>query len=420
MFVAVLSLAGLALNVLSSKRGLWSAASVFLFVFWCFHFGIVMVNTLDVDIAQYSEATHLWYWIDSPGYVKAEALALVGLQAYVFGTVVGSNKPAGEYSPRLFTEEVRIFQPQILALGLLGVGVVGWLAVLLSSGGLSMLFSTYGTYLERTSSSPGLGYFYVLIGIGLACLSVASRRVLIAGLLLFGLWALAAFLIGLRGEVLFPLVTFLIVYARRRRLRTDFRLLLFTVAMLSMISFVRAYRVGDPISKNSFNPLFGLMEMGGSLQTVVMVDHWLESGIDRLRLGETLWAPVERILSRVLPLEREPGELDMRLMNVAISERNGPYGFSPVAEGYINFGMPGVIAVMLLLSIILNRIDAASVSLRGDVVIACIVCILLSFVRNSFAHIPGQCLLALGIVQAYFLLIKKRVYARPAYLGKIE
>jgi hypothetical protein len=137
-------------------------------------------------------------------------------------------------------------------------------------------------------------------------------------------------------------------------------------------------------------------------------------------LGETFWAPAERILAKVLPLQIEPGERDFRLMNVAISERNGPYGFSPVAEGYINFGMPGVIAVMLLLSIILNRVDGAAVSLRGDMVIACIVCILLSFVRNSFAHIPGQCLLTIGLVQGYFLLIKKRVYARPAYFGEVK
>ena len=79
-------------------------------------------------------------------------------------------------------------------------------------------------------------------------------------------------------------------------------------------------------------------EMGGSLHPVEKVVRWRAEG-DPLEMGASYWAPIERGAARVLPgLQTSVAEDDMRIMNVLVTDRVGPIGFSPVAEAYRNFG----------------------------------------------------------------------------------
>ena len=97
--------------------------------------------------------------------------------------------------------------------------------------------------------------------------------------------------------------------------------------------------------------------MGGSLHPVENVVRWRAEG-DPLELGASYWAPLERAAAWVLPgLGTAAAEDDMRIMNVLVTDRVGPIGFSPVAEAYRNFGAPGVAIVLGLLGAALAWID---------------------------------------------------------------
>lgn len=280
---------------------------------------------------------------------------------------------------------------------------------MLSMGGVSALFAGYAFYLRFIENYPLISTIYWAIGVGLAMLGVINDwKKIRPGILIFVGWSLIAFVMGLRGEVLYPASAFLVTYSRQTRLPQSPWLLVIPVILLSLISFVRVYRVDEQVNSESFNPIYGLLELGGSLQTVVIAEDWVHNGTDHFHYGETIWAPFDRLLDRVILANRADGGKDMRLMNVAMSERNGPYGFSPIAEGYINMGATGVVILMMLLSILLNYFDTRPVGILTDPLTGGITFILFTFVRNSFSHIPGQTLLLATIIMLTYGIFRKR------------
>ncbi|MBS1586543.1 MAG: O-antigen polysaccharide polymerase Wzy [Bacteroidetes bacterium] len=411
LYVSLVSAACIYLNVRHSVRGLWSASSIFIIIFWCFHFGVILSNAFGLNIASVTGNDIFWQWIDSPFYTKAEGLALIGIAAFSLITVLRSNhlpeKPEEETES---LQDSRYFKPLlILAYVLVLGGIGGWLYIMLSMGGVQALFAGYAFYLRFIEDYPSISIVYWAIGVGLAMLGVVNdwRRIRV-GFIIFITWSLIAFIMGLRGEVLYPACAFLVTFARQRQLSQKPVLLVIPVVLLSLISFVRVFRVDETVNAESFNPLYGLLELGGSLQTVVIAEEWINDGTDHFRYGETIIAPFDRMLDRVTLSQRVDADQDFRLMNVAMGERNGPYGFSPVAEGYMNLGALGVAILMALLSLLLNFFDSKPSGIFIDPLAGGITFILFTFIRNSFSHIPGQTLLLAGIIMTTYGIFRKR------------
>ncbi len=414
LYVSLVSLACLYMNVKYSVRGIWAASSIFMVIFWCFHFGVNIALAMNMDIERATDNDLIWRWLSSPLYPKAEALAILGLAAFALITVVRSNDErteAIEKEQEKERDEDRTESPHYKPLKILAyiflVGGIGyWTFIMMSMGGVAALFAGYGTYLMFVENYPIISLIYWGIGVGITMLGViGNKKDILPGVILFAVWGAIAFVIGLRGDVMYPASAFIVCYARQVKLNWKPRYALVVVVILSMISFVREYRVDGTVNQNSFNPVFGLIEMGGSLQTVVIVQDWVSSGIDKFRYGATLYGPVERIIDRVTLVPVDNSLPDTRQMNVMIMERNGPYGFSPIAEGFINMGAMGVVILMVLLSLFLNFYDTRPASVLTDSYLGGITYILFTFIRNSFTHIPGQCLLlavTLTIVYAFF------------------
>lgn len=411
-YVCLLSGLCLYLNIRYSVRGLWSASSIFIVIFWCFHFGVILSNAAGLNIASATGNDIFWRWIDSPYYTHAEGLALLGIAAFTFITLLRSNKYPEEEEEDIteHLSESPYYRPlTVLGYALLLGGISGWFYIMLSMGGVSALFAGYAFYLRFIENYPLISTIYWAIGVGLAMLGVINDwKKIRPGILIFVGWSLIAFVMGLRGEVLYPASAFLVTYSRQTRLPQSPWLLVIPVILLSLISFVRVYRVDEQVNSESFNPIYGLLELGGSLQTVVIAEDWVHNGTDHFHYGETIWAPFDRLLDRVILNNRADGGKDMRLMNVAMSERNGPYGFSPIAEGYINMGATGVVILMMLLSILLNYFDTRPVGILTDPLTGGITFILFTFVRNSFSHIPGQTLLLATIIMLTYGIFRKR------------
>ena len=406
--ISLMSAVCIYVNVKFSVRGLWSASSIFIIIFWCFHFGVILSNAVGINISAVTGNDIFWQWIDSPFYTKAEGLALIGLAAFSAVTLLRSNHLPPEENEDLTPS--RYYRPlEILAYLLLLGGIGGWLYVMLSMGGISALFAGYAFYLKFIEDYASISIIYWAIGVGLALLGVVNEwKKIRTGIILFLMWGLIAFVMGLRGEVLYPASAFLVTYARQAKLPQNVRLLIVPIILLSLISFVRVFRVDETVNSDSFNPIYGLLELGGSLQTVVIAEEWISDGTDHFRYGETLIAPFDRMLDRVILASRPDAEKDFRLMNVAMGERNGPYGFSPVAEGYMNLGAAGVMILMSLLSLLLNYFDSQPPGIFTDPLTGGITFILFTFIRNSFSHIPGQSLLLTAIIMITYGIFRKR------------
>jgi prepilin signal peptidase PulO-like enzyme (type II secretory pathway) len=112
---------------------------------------------------------------------------------------------------------------------------------------------------------------------------------------------------------------------------------------------------------------------------------------------------------------RIPAEHDDRIMNILISRRVGPIGFSPVAEAYRNFGDAGPFLVMMLVGIILALLDRRPRTAESQLAVAVVMIPLLINVRNSFVPIPAQ--LVMGAALLLLLLVLRRVSTASAPAG---
>ncbi|GHE89821.1 hypothetical protein GCM10011501_19260 [Thalassotalea profundi] len=267
--------------------------------------------------------------------------------------------------------------------------------------------SSYGAYLAIVKSSPliTLLFVYIYLFIGMAIVFVAASYREGFGytyFIVFAIWGLFAFKVGLRGEVMFPTAVIAAILGRRRIPLKTHKLFIVVSLMLFATIIVKNARIsGDYSSVDNINPLNAIAEMGSSLRAIQEVIKWRKSGFELLN-GESYWAPIERQLALFLPIERLPSLQDKRLLNVVVMEKAGPIGFSPVAEAYANFGEKGIILISIILGSLFAKLDRIPSTIRSDILIGVAIIPLFVMIRNSFAFIPVQ--IFIGVVLAFIIL----------------
>ena len=394
-----------------SRRGVWSAPFAYLAVFWVFHFGLVFSYAIGTSLVE-DEARHIYAWFFYAQARAAIVQACLGLAAFVTGAyavslarrfVGGAEGPAW----RADAPGDAVLRHDLTWAGLLCValGAAGWVAVSVAQGGVGLLVSDYETFLSTTARMPPtMAYF--AIGVGMTLLALGERgSVRLAGFAVFGAWALVAFPLGLRGEVLFPLVTALVVAARRRLPLSTVRVTVLALGLLVAIALVKDLRQtgvanAGGTSSESVNPLAALTELGSSLRPVYEVVTWADQGEEPM-YGATYWAPFDRAVTGVVPLwKRVPAEQDDRIMNVVVARRVGQIGFSVVAEAYRNFGQAGVIVVMALIGALLAWMESWPATPTRAAVLGLVMVELLFQVRNDFIAVPMQVGMGVALVLA--------------------
>jgi len=85
-------------------------------------------------------------------------------------------------------------------------------------------------------------------------------------------------------------------------------------------------------------------------------------------------------------------------MNVLVQERVGPIGFSPIAEAYRNFGMFGIVFVLLGIGLLVGWMDRWPSNDFRNAILGVILLELLINVRNAFTATPSHLIIGLGIV----------------------
>lgn len=418
-FIAVtISVAVVAFMGAALQRDWGAIPVIYLVGFVAFHFGLLVLLVLGVAIPDWGGSSSV-EWLRNSETVLAAWLSTLGVIAFSSGALVAWLRGArggGSYIMGGVDERFAA-GCSVTGLVLVTLGIGGWCWTILNSGGLALITASYGHFLGATASGS-LPIFYFVIGLGVALLAAGaqglSRR---AGAVIFCAWACIAFGLGLRGDVLFPALTALAVVAKRRRLKLSV-LALGALAVLALTGLVRDVRetgvVGLEGRTVEANPLLGLGELGYSLRPVSEVVKWHGQGSPYI-LGASYWAPIERqFIAPVFGIEKPDGEQDIRLTNVAVSRRVGPIGFSPIAEGYYNFGLWGVVAFMFLLGWMLGRMQAWPATPLRLAVIAVVLMPLMFQIRNSFTPVPAQVVGGLLLLWALWFLGGHDRRRRPA------
>lgn len=401
-----------------SSRGVWSVPFSYVAVFWVFHFGLIFAYAIGAQLIE-EEARWLHQWFFLRNTHAAIVLACSGLAACVTGVYLAGLIWGGpsEQAPPASDDPPLRAGLTVAGFWLLGLSVAAWVVIGLLSGGPGLLFGDYMTWLGATADTPTIWVYYG-VGVGMTLMAIGSSHSLRRwGFAVFGAWALVAFPLGLRGEVLFPLTTALVVMARRKTPLPTGLVVVSTLFLLFAIAVVRDLR-NEGISRANTssiraNPLSALGEMGASLRPVVEVLNWRDRG-DAYLYGGTYWAPIERALTAVLPVwERPPADQDERIMNVVVQRRVGPIGFSVLAEAHRNFGTYGVPAVMLLLGVLLGWLESWPATPARAAVLGVVFVELLFHVRNDFIAVPVHVVLALCLI----LFVRFAAHYRLGHAG---
>lgn len=200
-------------------------------------------------------------------------------------------------------------------------------------------------------------YITVIINISFLIALLAKYKVKLS-IAIFILWSLFAFNMGVRGPALYPYALGIGIIINRGYFVLNFkRLIIGAIAFLSAISYKFAER-NTLDTTNNIDPLAAIQEMGGSLRPLYEVNKWIEEGISYY-YGATYIAPIDRQLTNILKYsEPVPSYLDDRLMNVVIMDKAGPYGFSIIAEAFINFSNYGVVILGVLSGLYFKYFDS--------------------------------------------------------------
>lgn len=411
---SVVALACLTASSFGTSAGLSSAASLYVALFSLFHFSLFGVVAFLGPERLGVEYQYLLGWLGGAVAFYAAGLAAMGLVGFTTAALVVLSVGNTNHGPSFRAENwdqtlLERLGARGLALQFLGLGLWAW--QLIVSGGFSALSLTYGQFLSSATGLASWGSW--MVGLGFALSPFGKVRVQRVAIVSFTIFALILFPLGLRGTVLFPLAAWLASRSAANRKTPTLLVAAGGAALMVVSAGVRAVRDGNAAVAKPTGVVGSLIdafsELGGSIFPTVLTIRWREAGL-----------PADHFTSFAIVLIRQwellvvghrlPGDQDMRIFNVEITNRAGPYGGSPIAEGYHALGLPGVLITMVILGSVVGlsmRRQEVSVAWLGYS--AAIMLPLFVNVRNSFAQVPPQ--IAMGVV---FVFLSMHVTRRLA------
>lgn len=418
-FATIIMLVMLACALNISRRRIWSIPGTYFVVLCLFHFGIPITASFGLLADNFREYIVGWYYSPSTNY--AIVLACMGLVSGILGVCIAHLLPEIQTPTESSASDAYEKLATRVGLLLVALSVIGWLWLLVGTNGLAILASPYASYLEAKTTLNLIGWTYFGLCLGMVFLA-ASRPSFgrTFGFVLCIVYGMIALPMGLRGEILFPLGATLVVLARKRVLISTFQTVTLLIVALSTISALRDIRevgLGKlELSEIQISPVAGINELGSSLRPVTEVVRWHEVMGEDFVYGASYLAPLERQLVYVFPgWRRMPGYLDERLLSVWIQNRVGAIGFSPIAEGYRNFGIVGVILAMFLTGLLLGRMELWPVDIVHELVVGTVFVPILIQTRNDFGHIVPQALIGITILGA--MLFLARTFSRQSVIA---
>lgn len=383
------------------KDGFYRPAATYLLVLGIFHGGLlisVLLGGGDSELVQFALP-----WLTSELLPASVHLVLVGMSCFTGVVLVTgafrllaraghADPPATERATMLAVVGILV-QCAGVALSLRG----------LLAGGVSVFSAGYAS-VYSTNSGATLAYGVLLTSTGAAFGVIAGGRARVFAWALFVLFSLAAFPLGLRSAVLFPALTLLVIDSRMGRRPPTWLVSAGAALVLVLVPIVRQTRtdgIGAILSsKGALAPLDAVSEMGYSLYPSVVVQQWHQSG-EPYAHGVTFAAVPLRLLERLTG--HPPPDPDFRLFNVEVHNRIGEIGGSPIAEGFHNGGLVGVILLMAALGLVIGASESMRRGQFQTAVLAVVFLPIFLTTRNAMSVVlpqmaVGAVLLAVGML----------------------
>lgn len=379
-----------------------SPSKIYGSVLWTFNFGLVAQWVVGVPFSP------KWLrqidWLNDADsalaavYVMAIAVAAfaVGVQ---LGRVLASNRGPVPGTDSYTTNR------GLATIGVLSmyVALASWLFLATSALGLRFLLASYEEYLFATESTPmGIPLTLLIASAALLGASYKDPRSKTA-FKVFLVWAIAAFLIGLRGEALFPLLTYLAARSLWAPVFLRFRVVVLVAvgAMAGVAAtWIRSTGIGDlDWDRLDLNPLLAVAEMGGSSFVTYFIYGIHEDGYPFLGLSQVLlpFVVVARRLGLAQNFPYEEVSLNYLISN---SFTGSGRGGSVTAEAYHGSGYLGVVVVLGLIGVVLTvmtRLDKTPITVAWTGFVAGT---LLAGVRNSSENVLVYVLIMLLLMFA--------------------
>ncbi|MDX6239472.1 MAG: hypothetical protein QOG10_4287 [Kribbellaceae bacterium] len=420
----LIAIMGLAACLTLSPERPYRLGTLYLLLFALFHIGILVSAALGIPPPLLSITDARWvYSAAYPWAAVAVSTSMLCFLAGYFG--ITASRSTKRERPNDVSETPTAPIHESIAVGIVGLivlalGIVSWFAVVIMNGP-GLMTGSYSQFLRGTQGTI-LPFAYLAIGLGVSLAAAGSNAAMTrVSLATFAVFALPAFLLGLRGEVIIPIAVWLVVAARRRVIKFHFSSIIVLIAALAVGAAVfqmRTVGVGAVRWETvAISPADGLAELGYSIRPLVMTYQWHDlSHEPHVGLG-TYIAPLERLVEgRLLGRPTISVAEDERVFSTVVATRVGPIGGSPAAEAYRAGGLTGMVAVMLLLGVITGLFDVVRRSAMRNALVGCAGFILLLWVRNDFSPVPLQivcALLVLGIAWLMDKLLSARDTVRP-------
>lgn len=203
----------------ATATGFWSPATLFLLVVAIFHISLAAHMLTGVDPELPRTADYVWY-TGAAGAVALE-LTTIGMAAYTAAVLLR----VGVHRDRLRTQRTDDvgLAARFSRLGalVLIVGVLAWFWMAMSSVGLAGITGSYQTFLVGTQASDiHLTSPLIAVGLGLAAMTPPGALQKTA-FVLFAVFGVFGFFLGLRGEMLFPLAVAVIAIPLYNHIRNS-------------------------------------------------------------------------------------------------------------------------------------------------------------------------------------------------------
>lgn len=396
--------------VVRRARGPWAFGPTALLLVVLFHVGLLVITAAGMPVEP-NTRDYLGTWYYGSHTVEATYLAVLAVVAFATAYVIlRTARPAPRADEDGLADRYLAEVVGRIGAGMVLLGVTAYFAVVLTIAPQLLLSSNYSGYNDAVAGTRLLSFVGLAITIGLVFVAAAPKsKSRTWALAVFALYAFLLLMLGVRTAVMFPAAAAAVAASRRHRMPSGVQALAVILVGLAVVSVVREVREpGGELTVSDVAPTSALAEMGGSLRPVVDTIGWRYGYNEERYDGITYMAPLLRLKERILGQETPNPDPRMPTTLMRQREVGGQFGYSSVAEAYLNFGTGGVAVFFMLL----GAVGAATDRWRRHGILPAVAAGVLMAgvgltVRNTFVSLPST-LIAGGLAIAAVLLFAGR------------
>jgi hypothetical protein len=391
------------------REGQWSLAFLSFLSLFLFHAGLFVAPAVTGGgLPRVFERLSPGWW-DRTDVPLLVSYVGVGLTAFTVGALI-ATRLWGDAAPDGTSLGARSMRRSISTVGsvVLIVSVAGWFAINIAASGPMFFLQRYRDYLDDVAGTP-VGTTITAIAITLPMVVQDLRnplsRIAVGA---FALFALGGLPLGLRGEVLMPLVVAVAVLmayvAKRPRwlLAGASILIVLTITVVRQVRQVGLGHLGDAVI--TLNPLDSIEELGYSVRVLAYSVQWHEGAGEPFALGLTYVHPIVRNISTVFGIQNPDAASDLGLFNSVMRSRIGEVGGSVMGEAHFNFGLAGIAVVLMLWGIAIAGSSARARGPMGVAIAAVIGLLFILQVRDASTATASRIAIAVALLGTAWVL----------------